>query len=53
MNACAAVVGLDRMIRSSVERSTREIIDVMTIETMKIDAILMPSGRSTMLTIVV
>jgi len=32
---------------------TREISDVMTIPTMKIDAILMPSGRSTMFTPVV
>ena len=35
-------------MRSSVERSTREIIDVTMIVTMNHDAILMPSGRSKM-----
>ena len=33
-------------MRSSVERMARETSDAATIATMKIDAILMPSGRS-------
>jgi hypothetical protein len=39
--------------RSSVDRSTREINDVMMIVTMKNDAIFSPSGRSAMFTNVV
>ena len=40
-------------IRSSMERMAREIIEVTTMATMKNDAILIPSGRSTMLAKVV
>ena len=39
--------------RSSVDRSTREMSDVTMIVTMNQEAILTPSGRSTMLTMVV
>ena len=53
MNACAASSASTPWTRSSVDRSTRDIIDVMMMTTMKIDAILMPSGRSMMLTTVV
>ena len=53
MNALRRLVGVDAVTRSSVDRSTRDTSDVMTMATMKIDAILMPSGRSTMLTTVV
>ena len=42
-----------RWMRSSVDRSTRETSDVTMIVTMNHEAILMPSGRSMMLTTVV
>ena len=44
--ALATASGCTPWIRSSVERSTREIIDVTMIVTMNHEAILMPSGRS-------
>ena len=50
---CATSSASTPWTRSSVERSTRDISDVMTMTTMKIDAILRPSGRSMMFTTVV
>ena len=41
------------LMRSSVERIARESSETSTMATMKNDAILMPSGRSTMLATVV
>jgi hypothetical protein len=46
MKASARGPSVTRVMRSSVERIARETIEVATIETMKMDAILRPSGRS-------
>ena len=53
MNRCAGASGSTPWIRSSVDRSTREVSDVTMMVTMNQDAILMPSGRSWMLSRVV
>ena len=53
MNRSAVASGSTDCTRSSVERSTREMSDVTMIVTMNHEAIFTPSGRSTMLTIVV
>jgi hypothetical protein len=53
MNARAMSSSSKPCTRSSVDLSVRETSEVKTIVAMKIDAILMPSGRSTMLVNVV
>ena len=53
MKRCAESSGSTDCTRSSVERITREISEVAMIVTMNHEAILMPSGRSTTLVIVV
>ena len=53
MKACAMSSSSKPCTRSSVERSVRDTSDVNTIVAMKIDAILIPSGRSNMLVTVV
>jgi hypothetical protein len=52
-NCSASGSALTPCTRSSVDRSTREINEVMMIVTMKNDAIFRPSGRSAMFTNVV
>ena len=53
MNVLASASGSTRTTRSSVDRSAREISDTTTMLRMKTEAILMPSGRSKMLVMLV
>jgi hypothetical protein len=53
MNVCASSSSATPWMRSSVDRTTREISDVSTMVTMNAEAIRRPSGRSIMLVTVV